>query len=64
LCGAYYTIEISWKGQKLISCGEVTVNSTWHIQFLSDLWHYREEISEKYIREGFIPRRAETWEIQ
>jgi len=64
LSGAHYTSEISWKGPKSESCGEVTINSTWHIQFLSNLWHCREEISENYIKEIGIPRRAKNWEIQ
>jgi hypothetical protein len=64
LCGARYTSEISWKGQKSANCGEVTANSTWNIQFSSNLWHCREEILENYKKENFIPRRAEILEIQ
>jgi hypothetical protein len=63
LCGALYTSEVTWKGQKSTRCGKFIINLTWHVQFLSDLWHCREEISKNYKKEIFIPRRLEILEI-
>jgi hypothetical protein len=45
--GTLYKYTIM-EGKKSARCGEVTITSTWHIKFLSDLWNYKEEISDNY----------------
>jgi hypothetical protein len=46
--GTFCTSSLSRKGQKSTRFGKVTLTFSWHIQFWSDLWHYREDILEYY----------------
>jgi hypothetical protein len=45
---SFSTFSLSKKVQKEARLGKFTINFTWHIKFLSNIWNCREDISEHY----------------